>query len=153
MGLVWQWAAIFALVAVSGADQPQKSHPKGESGAGGVIVGRSGKPLANARLFLGQVVGDQEITQARVKIGGLPISQANAQGQFQFGRVFPGAYTIVYQPAGAPSIVPAEISIKAFVAETRSIVPLMRNVEIGTSGPMAERSWGGQFTLLKGHTF
>lgn len=26
----------------------------------------------------------------------------------------------------------------------------MRNVEIGTSEPMAERSWGGQFTLLNG---
>jgi hypothetical protein len=50
----------------------------------------------------------------------------------------------VYQPAGAPSIVPAEISIKAFAAETRSILPLMRSVEIGTSEPMAERSCGGR---------
>jgi hypothetical protein len=143
MGLVWRIVTLSAFVAVSGAGQPPKSQPKGEPGPRGIVVGRGGKPLANARLFLGQVAGDQELVQAKVKIGGFPITQANAQGQFQFEHIAFGSYTVVYQPAGAPSIVPAEISIKAIAAETRSILPLMQSVEIGTSEPMAERSWGG----------
>jgi hypothetical protein len=61
---------------------------------------------------------------------------------------------IVYQLAGTTTIPPAEINIKALSAVTRSILPFMVNVEIGTSGePFAQRLWGRTFTLLKGHTF
>jgi len=58
---------------------------------------------------------------------------------------------IVYQLAGTTTIPPAEINIKALSAVTRSILPFMVNVEIGTSGePFAQRLWGRTFTLLKG---
>jgi hypothetical protein len=151
-----RWLRVFILAAVGisgGAGQQPKSSPKGEASVVGIFVGRSGKPMANARLFLGRIEDDQEVLQAKIKLGGLPIAQTDAKGQFKFTGVAPGAYTVVYFPAGGSSFAPAEISIKALQAVTRSILPLMKGVEIGTSEPMDERKWGAVFTLLKGHTF
>jgi len=91
--------------------------------------------------------------QSRVKLGGLPIAQTDAKGQFQLSGFAPGYYTILYAPSGSPSIVPVEISIKALEAVTRSILPGVKNVEIGTTQPLDERRWGATLTLLKGHTF
>jgi hypothetical protein len=69
-----------ACVAVSGAGQPPKSQSKGEPCPGGIVVGRGSKPLANARLFLGQVAGDQELVHAKVKIGGFPTNAGECPG-------------------------------------------------------------------------
>ena len=59
----------------------------------------------------------------------------------------------MYYPAGGPSIAPAELSIKALAAVTRSILPAMKDIEIGTSNSLEERRWGPTLTLLRGHTF
>jgi len=146
-------AAILAVVlSAAGAGQQPKSSTKIDTSASGVLVGRSGKPMANARLFLGKIEDDQQVLQANVKLGGLPISRTDAQGQFKFTGFTPGAYTILYYPAGGPSIVSTQISIKALLAVDSSILPLMKGVEIGTTTPLDEKKWG-VFTLLKGHTF
>jgi len=120
--------------------------------ASGVLTGRSGKPLANARVFLGRVEDDEETLMAKVRLSGLPLARTDAQGKFKLSGFVPGNYTIVYYPAGGPSFAPAEIGIKALQAVDRSILPLMKDVEIGTTMPLDERKWAS-FTLLKGHTF
>jgi hypothetical protein len=75
-----------------------------------------------------------------------------AQGRFKINGFVPGSYTLVYSVAGGPLIAPAEFSIKALQAVTRSILPQMNGVEIGLTQPLDERKWS-IFTLLKGHTF
>ncbi len=144
--------ALAAFVAAACMGQQRKPPGRSETSAGGVLVGRSGKPLANARVFLGKIEDDEEVLQAKVRLGGLPIAQTDASGHFQLKGFPPGSYTIVYSPAGKSSIAPAEFSIKALQAVTRSILPLMKGVEIGTTQPLEERKWG-VFVLLKGHTF
>ena len=141
-----------AVLTVACLGQQPKSSNKGDASASGVLVGRSGKPMVNARVFLGKVEDDQDVLQARVKLGGLPISQTDAQGRFKINGFVPGSYTLLYSLAGGASIAPAEISIRSLQAVTKSILPLMNGVEIGTTQPLDERKWS-IFTLLKGHTF
>jgi len=142
-----------ALVAAACAAQPAKPPAKPSASASGTVIGRSGKPLANARVFLGKLADDEEMLQAKIGFAGLPIGHTDATGHFQLTGFAPGNYTIVYFPSGSSSIAPAEISIKAIQAVTRSILPGMKGVEIGTTQTLDERKWGAVFTLLKGHTF
>ena len=79
---------------------------------------------------------------AKVRLSGLPLARTDAQGKFKLSGFVPGNYTIVYYPAGGPSFAPAEISIKALEAVDRSILPLMKDIEIGTTMPLEERKWG-----------
>ncbi|HTT62171.1 MAG TPA: carboxypeptidase-like regulatory domain-containing protein [Bryobacteraceae bacterium] len=148
------WFSAIALAAILSAagTTPPKVTAKLATSASGVLVGRSGKPLANARIFLGSVEDDEEMLMAKIKLSGLPVAQTDAQGRFKLTGFVPGNYTIVYYPAGGPSFTPAEISIKALSAVDRSILPQLKNVEIGTTMPLDERKWAS-FTLLKGHTF
>lgn len=151
---VWVSAMLLTAVVPSACiGQQLKDSNKGDASASGVLVGRSGKPMANARVFLGKVEDDEEVLQAKVRLGGLPIVRTDAQGRFKISGFLPGSYTLVYSLAGGPSIAPAEISIKALQAVTRSIMPQLKGVEIGTTQPFDERKWGNMFTLLKGHTF
>jgi hypothetical protein len=153
-----------AAVSLASAQQP-KSQAKPQAKAGavvtppatataeGVFVGRSGKPMAKARLFLGEVTGDEDSLYAKVKLPArLPSAVADEQGRFQFKGFPPGKYTIVYQPAGASGLLPAEFNIKALVAVDKSMAPGLRGMELGKNEPLADRAWG-VFTLLKGHTF
>lgn len=134
--------------------QQTKPQPKSAATVSGVFTGRSGKPLAKAKLFLGQVVGDQEVLYARIKMPAtLPSAVCDDQGRFQFKDVTTGEYTIVYQPAGASDLLPTEIGIKSFLAVTRSLAPALRGIEFGATEALPERAWGPSFTLLKGHTF
>lgn len=146
---------VCAVLLASGIASVCLAQPaKASATANGVFVGRSGKPMAKARVILGQVVGDQEVTYAKIKLPpSLPSATTDDQGRFQFKGFPPGEYTIVYVPAGTPPVVPAEISIKAFLAVTKSIAPLLRGFELGTREPYPERPWGQTFTLMKGHTF
>ena len=121
--------------------------------ATGVLTGRSGKPMANARLFMGMVEGDQDEEEAKVVLSGLPFAQSDAHGRFQTTGFAPGRYTILYYPTGGPSVAPAQFTIKSLSAVAPSILPLMKNVEIGISAPLEQRNWGNAFTLLKGHRF
>lgn len=148
----WFSVIVLPVVVSAIAAQQPKSSTKPSTSTSGMIVGRSGKPLANARVFLGKVEDDQEMLMAKVRLSGLPLAQADAQGKFKLSGFVPGNYTIVYYPAGGPSFAPAEISIKALLAVDRSILPLMKDVEIGTTVSLDEQKWAS-FTLLKGHTF
>jgi hypothetical protein len=130
-----------------------KTLPKVATSVTGVLMGRSGKPMANAHLFMGTVAGDQEEEEARIILSGLPFAQTDAQGRFKLAGFAPDRYTIVYYPPGGPSFAPAEFTIKSLSAVAPSILPLMKDVEIGTTGPLPQRSWGNAFTLMKGHLF
>jgi hypothetical protein len=133
--------------------QPAKPPAKAEAVAEGVLVGRSGKPMAKAKLFLGEVVADEDFTYARVKLPAkLPAAVANDQGRFQFKGFPPGRYTIVYQPAGTGGVLPVDIGIGALSAVDRSMAPGLKGIELGKSEPFADRAWTRMFTLLKGHT-
>ena len=138
-------------LAVSQQTKPQS---KSTAAVAGVFAGRSGKPMAKARLYLGQVVGDRDVASARIKLPpSIDAVTCDAQGHFEFKRISPGEYTILYLTAGSTVLVPTEIGIKSLMAEARSIAPLLRGQEFGTSEPLTERTWGDQYTLLKGHTF
>ena len=146
---------IALVVTVVCTGQPAKSQPKSGAPASGVFTGRSGKPMANMRLILAEVTGDQELTYAKIK---LPVSPPTAvtddKGQFQLTGVAPGMYAVLFAPASGSKTLPAEISIKALAAVARSPMPLLRDVQIGDTGPPnPDRLWGKTFTLLKGHTF
>ena len=122
--------------------------------ASGVFLGRSGKPMAKARLILAEIKGDNEVTYAKIVLPAqLPTATADASGAFQFTGLSPGEYTILYQPTGGAGVLPASIDIKALIGVTKSIAPLLRGTELGTGDPYASRPWGGAFTILKGHTF
>ncbi|MCW5976836.1 MAG: hypothetical protein KIT09_02100 [Bryobacteraceae bacterium] len=143
-------------IGLQAAAQGQQPKPKAQAGAAasGVFTGRSGKPMVKARLYLGQVVGDQTEKYARLRLPpSIPTATTDEQGRFQFKSFPPGEYTIVYQPAGRTVLAPTEMGIKSLMTEGRSIAPLLRGQEFGTTSPLAEQAWGDQYTLMKGHTF
>jgi len=128
--------------------------PKPSATASGVFNGRSGKPMANARLILAEVLGDSEVANAKVKlVPKVATAVADAQGRFQFKGFTPGVYTIVYEPAGVSSMPPVEFSIKSLGVYDKSIAPLLRSTELGRTDPYPPRAWGNVYTLMKGHTF
>lgn len=143
------------VVTLVSTGQPAKSQPKSGAPASGVFAGRSGKPMANMRLILAEVTGDQELTYAKIKLAVSPATAVtDDKGQFQFAGVAPGMYAVLFAPVSGSKTLPAEISIKALAAVTPSPMPLLRDVQIGDSGPPnPDRLWGKTFTLLKGHTF
>jgi len=152
-----RYLSLFAALLTIGAPAARagevpKTSAKLATSVTGVLTGHSGKPIANARVFLGKVEDDQESLMAKIRLSGLPVAQTDAHGKFKFTGFVPGNYTIVYYPAGGLSYAPNEISIKALQAVDRSILPQMKNVEIGTTMPLDERKWAS-FMLLKGHTF
>jgi len=142
--------AVFVLTG-----QPANSQPKTGATASGVFVGRSGKPMANTRMILAEVAGDQDVIYAKIKLAvNPPIAVTDDKGQFQFTGFTPGMYAVLYSPAPASKVLPAEINIKALAAVAKSPFPLLRDTQIGDTGtPYPDRVWGRTFTLLKGHTF
>jgi hypothetical protein len=152
-----QWLQIPVLllaVALCAAAQQTKGQGKAGATASGVFLGRSGKPMAKARLTLGEFAGDGVILYAKIKFPATTITAVtDASGHFQFQGFTPGTYTIVYQLEGGSSLLPAEINIRDLLAVAKSILPELRDTEIGKSGePYKERPWGPSMTLLRGHT-
>jgi len=145
-----------AKPAAQAAKPPAAKAPppaKADTVADGVFVGRSGKPMAKAKVFLGEVTADEDFPYALVKLPGrLPGAVTDEQGRFQFKNFPPGRYTIVYQPAGAGGLMPVQIKIAALSATDQSIAPGLRGIELGKVEPFADRTWTKMFTLLKGHT-
>jgi hypothetical protein len=146
-------ALLATTVVLTG--QPANSQPKVGATASGVFVGRSGKPMANTRMILAEVAGDQDVIYAKIKLAvNPPIAVTDDKGQFQFTGFTPGMYAVLYSPAPASKVLPAEINIKALAAVAKSPFPLLRDTQIGDTGtPNPDRLWGRTFTLLKGHTF
>jgi len=133
--------------------QAAKAPPvKADAVADGVFVGRSGKPMAGAKLYLGEVTAAEDYPYAVIRLPErLPSAVTDAQGRFQFKNFPPGRYTIVYQPTGS-GVLPAQINIRALSATDQSIAPGLRGVELGQALPLEDRAWTKMFTLLKGHT-
>ncbi len=137
---------------------PTKTEPKedptpGEIVATGVAIGRSGKPMAGARLFLAEIVATDTSPYAAVRLAAdVDTAVVDKEGRFQFKGFAPGTYTIVYQPPGAGGLAPREVRIRTLSAATKSIAPGLRGAELGKNKPFSERDWGKRFVLLKGHT-
>lgn len=140
------WLRIVVLAAAA---------PLGAADVSGVFMGRSGKPMPRARLFMAEVVGGGGVLYSKIRLlAQPPPTVADGSGRFRYRGLKPGRYTIVYQPAGITAFPLAEFGVKSLSAFTRSTLPLMRDIEIGAQGtPLAARAWGTEFTLLKGHTF
>ncbi|HYM05921.1 MAG TPA: hypothetical protein VEU11_05120 [Terriglobales bacterium] len=147
--------ALLATAAFLCAGQPANSQPKAGVSASGVFLGRSGKPMVKMRLILAEVAGDQELSFAKIKLAANPPTAiTDDKGGFQFTGVAPGMYAVLYAPASGSKVLPAEISIKALAAVAQSPLPMLRDTQIGDTGPPnPDRTWGHTFTLLKGHTF
>ncbi len=142
-----------AAPAPAAEAEPPKPVPPAEMIARGIFVGRSGKPMAKARLMLGEISGDDVFRYARIRlVAKVATAVADAEGKFEFKGFAPGVYTIVYQPAGSAGIVPVEIPIRTLSGTTDSIAPLLRGFELGRETPFGKRPWGTYFTLLEGHT-
>lgn len=127
--------------------------PKATAVADGVFLGRGGKPMAGAKVYLAEVAGDDEFPYTVVKLPErLPSATVDDKGRFQFKGFPAGRYTIVYQPAGTRGILPAQFSIKALNYVDKSIAPGLKGLELGKADPFDDRPWGKTFTFLKGHT-
>jgi hypothetical protein len=147
-----KWLHTLALLAGVGCllGQQPKSQPKPVTTASGVFLGKSGKPMAGARLILCEAVEDQ----AKIRLlPNVPTATADKVGRFSFRSFDPGRWTIIYEPAGTDVAIPNEINTAALEAVDKSLVPLLVRYELGTDKPYEPRPWGPQFTLLKGHTF
>jgi hypothetical protein len=145
-----KWLHTLVLLAVAGClpGQQPKSQPKANTSAAGVFVGKSGKPMAGARLILCQWIEEKTVVRLSSNV---PTATADAQGRFTFSGYTPGVYTIAYLPAGVDVAVPNDIDVSALEGVDASLLPLLVRVELGTSKPYEPRAWG-PFTLLKGHT-
>ena len=144
--------ALLATLLTGRLANPQ---PKASATVSGFFVGRSGKPMANTRMILAEVAGDQDVVYAKIKLAvNPPIAVTDDKGRFQFAGLTPGTYAVLYSPSTASKVLPAEINIKALAAVAKSPFPLLRDTQIGDTGtPYPDRLWGRTFTLLKGHTF
>jgi len=144
------------LLAVAGClpGQQQKSQPKPGTTAGGVFLGKSGKPMAGARLILCETLENRESFHGRIRfLANVPTATTDKQGRFEIRGFAPGRYTIVYFPEGVAAVMPNEINAGPLEAVDKSIAPLLNRFELGTNKPYEARPWSPQFTLLKGHTF
>jgi hypothetical protein len=142
-----------ALLAVAGCllgQQPKSQLKPSTIAASGTFLGKSGKPMAGARLILCQALEDQ----GKIRLlPNVPTATADKLGRFGFHDFDPGRWTIIYLPAGVNAGIPNEIDIGALEAVDKSLAPLLVKYELGTSQAYDARRWGPQFTLLKGHTF
>ena len=137
----------------AGAPEAVGDPTPGQIVAGGTFMGRSGKPMAGARLVLGTVSGDEMFPHSNITLAAAALTAvADEQGRFQFTDFTPGPYTIVYQLKGDSDLIIASLNIKTLSATDKSIAPLLKNFELGKDEPYEPRAWGKQFTLMDGHT-
>ena len=145
----WLHTLVLAAAAVCpAADQPKAPMPA--TSASGVFLGKSGKPMAGARLILCEALEDQ----AKIRLlPDVPTATADPTGRFTIKGFKPGRYTIIYLPSGVNAAIPNEIDLSPLEAVDKSPLPLLNRVEIGTDKPYDAKPWTKQFTLMKGHTF
>lgn len=146
----WLYGLVLATATAGLAKDPPKLPPTPATTAGGTFLGRSGKPMARARLIVCEALLDQ----GKIRLlPNIPTATADQAGRFALKGFEPGSYAIVYLPAGANAAIPNEINVSALEASDRSPVPLLNRIELGTDKPNAPRPWTSQFTLMRGHTF
>ena len=145
----WLHTLVLATATVCFAgDQPKPPMPA--TTASGVFLGKSGKPMAGARLILCEALEDQ----GKIRLlPDVPTATTDQAGRFTMKGFKSGRYTIIYLPAGANAAIPNEIDLSPLEAVDKSPVPLLNRVEIGTDKPYDAKPWTKQFTLMKGHTF
>jgi hypothetical protein len=149
MRATWLCTLVFAAAVVSFPAEQPKSQTKPGTTAGGVFLGRSGKPMAGARLILCEGLEDQ----GKIRLlPNVPTVTTDKTGRFALRGFAPGRWTIIYLPAGVDVAMPNEIDVSALEAVDKSILPLLVKVELGKDKPYEPRPWSKQFTLLKGHT-
>jgi hypothetical protein len=145
-----KWLHVLILLAVPAYLPGQQSKPGAT--ASGVFLGRSGTPMAGARLILCSVHENRDSFRGVLRLlANVPTATADKTGRFEFKGFAPGRYCIIYLPAGIQAVMANEITISTLEGIDKSIAPLLRNYELGKSKPYSERPWG-EFTLLKGHT-
>jgi len=145
----WLPALVLTTLTVCLPGQQPKSQTKPTS-VTGTFFGRSGKPMAGARLIL----CDAPYDGGKVKIlPNVPTAVVDPAGKFTIGGFDPGSWTVIYLPAGVDTAISNEIDISALEASDKNPLPLLVKVELGTTKPNEPRPWTKQFTLLKGHTF
>ena len=143
------YTVVLVALGVFFAVYQPKLHSTIGTTASGVFLGKSGKPMAGARLILCEAITDR----GKIRLlPNVPTATADKTGRFTFRGFEPGRWTIIYLPAGFEAALPKEIDISHLEAVDKSILPLMVKVELGTEKPYEPRPWG-TFTLLKGHTF
>ncbi len=143
---VRHWAWVWLLLGTSLSSSAANVTVSGQ------LVGRlSNKPLAKAWVCLGTITQDKEGMADKILLTEFS-AVTDDNGQFTLKDVPAGEYTLVYRPApGGPPKGLKQVPVRDLSRFTRSIMPMLRNVEIGVREPFADRSWGG-LTLLKGHT-
>ena len=146
----WLNALVLASAVGSLTGEQPKSSPMKATAASGVFLGKSGKPMAGARLILGEALEDK----GKIRLlPNVPTATADKTGQFTIRGFDPGRYTLLYLPAGANAAIPNEIDLTPLEAGDKSPMPMLNRVELGTDTPNEPRPWTRQFTLMKGHTF
>ncbi len=145
----WLFGLVLVAAIAGFPSEPSKSQPKPGTTANGVFVGKSGKPMAGARLILCQAPGEY----SKIKLlRNVPTATADAAGKFTLRGFDAGRWTLIYLPAGVDAAITNEIDVSALEAVDKSMTPLLVRVELGADKPYEPRPWGG-FTLMKGHTF
>jgi hypothetical protein len=150
MGAKWLHTLVLASATVCFAGDQPKPPSKPATTASGMFLGKSGKPMAGARLILCEVLEDKGKLRL---LPNVPAATTDKTGGFTLRGFDPGRYTIIYLPAGFTATIPNEIDFSPLEAADKSTMPLMNRVELGTDKPYEPRPWSRQFTLMKGHTF
>ncbi len=143
---IWVCTLVLAATTLSFPGE----QPKPGTTANGTFLGKSGKPMAGARLILAELIEDQGRIRVLLNV---PTVTTDPAGKFVLRGFTPGRWTILYLPTGANAAIANEIDISALEAVDKSILPLLNRVELGTDKPYEPRPWSKQFTLLRGHTF
>ena len=94
MDLIWFHSLVLAACVPLVADPQPKPQPKPGAAASAVFAGRSGKPMAKARLFIGEVLGDGEVLYAKTKLAANVSASTDDQGRFQITGLPAGRYAI-----------------------------------------------------------
>ncbi|MCP5117807.1 MAG: hypothetical protein GY953_43870, partial [bacterium] len=94
--------------------------------ATGTFMGRSGKPMAGAKLVLGTISGDTQYPDDLITLAeNVDTATVDKEGKFQFKDFEPGKFTILYLPRGGGSLFPRELRVKVLGGTMDSIAPLL----------------------------
>ena len=146
----WLHKLVLVTATVCFASDQPKSPPKLATTASGVFLGKSGKPMAGARLILCEALEDQ----GKIRLlPNVPTATADQAGRFTLKGFKPGRYTVIYLPTGVNAAIPNEIDLSPLEAVDKNPLPLLNRVELGRDKPNEPKPWSRQFTLMKGHTF
>ena len=150
MGAKWLHTLVLATATVCLLGKDPIAQPKPATTASGVFLGKSGTPMAGARVILCEALEDRGLIKL---LPNVPTATTDAAGRFTLRSFDPGRYTMIYLPAGVNAAIPNEIDLSALEAADKSPLPLMNRVELLADKPNESRPWSRQCTLMPGHSF